>query len=77
MLSLKAAIVVTALACPNPKLVNKSNEPWTNKDAKQMKISKVRCAAIYPLSPCLVKFEKTQRKTYWVICGKPVDESNR
>lgn len=58
------------LICPIPKIINKTNLPWTQNDQKIVVSAKKRCKQQYSSSPCLKIFTKIDYNTYRVICGK-------
>lgn len=66
-------ILYTFLSCPAILMVNKSEEPWNNKDYDTKKRAMQRCGEIYKDSPCLKVFVKTEPQSYWAICGEQSD----
>lgn len=66
MLSL---ILVAALSCPEPKIVNRSSEPWNEVDAKVLESAKLGCKRFLE-QPCLIRLEKVEQGVYNAICGK-------
>lgn len=62
------------LICPTVILINLSNEPWNDRDMRELKTSKTRCQAKYLKSPCLKKFVKKGKLWYYGVCGTPKQE---
>lgn len=60
---------ITLLACPAPKIVNKTTT-WTDRDQRTLVYAKKRCATIYSDAPCLKLFTKTKELAYQAICGE-------
>lgn len=62
-------LLLAALSCPKPEIINSSGYQWNSFDQKTLNRAKVRCGQLYPNSPCVKKFMKTDKMTYQVICG--------
>lgn len=50
------------------------NSKWSKQDQEHLTIARSRCKEIYPNSPCLTKFQKTEELVYRAICGKNNNE---
>lgn len=50
-------------------LINSSPYPWNKIDMLNLKQAKKRCAEMYPKSPCVKAFTKTDKNSYRVICN--------
>lgn len=66
-----AAILVAALVCPKPRVIDTVAAPWTDFDTQSFERAQKRCKEKYPNSPCLKRFERTAPLTYIAICGRP------
>jgi hypothetical protein len=62
-------LLVLGLSCPTPKIINTSGYAWNDFDQQTLNRAKKRCGQLYPKSPCVKKFFKTEEITYQVICG--------
>jgi hypothetical protein len=62
---------VQALVCPATEMELAPGAPdWdTEIDGPAFRKATVRCAELYPNSPCLVQFVKTGELAYWAVCG--------
>lgn len=66
--------MILALVCPVVILINLSDEPWNDRDRRELNTSKKRCVLIKPDKPCLVKFVKKGKLWYRGICGYPAED---
>jgi len=64
------SLILLALYCPIPKIINNTSFPWNSYDQKTLDHAKIRCKELYSNSPCLITFTKTAEKDYRVICGR-------
>lgn len=62
-------IYLLALTCPAVTPINSTKFPWNWQDAKVMASAEERCKYHFPLSPCLITFEKYAERDYRVKCG--------
>lgn len=70
MLSLiLTAILLNANQCPEPVIINMSNEVWNKRDEVQLASTRNRCSHYFKSSPCLKQFIKMEPGTYRAICG--------
>ena len=65
-----ALLLLTLLTCPQPKVVNLSNEAFNDHDRKTLQIVARRCIMKYKNSPCLKYFIKKEKRNYRAICGE-------
>jgi hypothetical protein len=65
--------LLSAAACPQTKVVNRSNLPWNDWDKNRMNYCKERCPYEYSDSPCLKAFFKLGARSYYCLCGKAKD----
>lgn len=52
--------------CPKTKRIG---TPYTDIDEANFNVAKRRCPELFPSSPCLKVFAKTEAYTYTAICG--------
>lgn len=64
-------LVLAALSCPPPKVVDRSTAPWNARDHAAFRRSHVACKEYFPKSPCVKTFTRVEPGTYRVICGEP------
>lgn len=57
------------LACPNPRLINRTEFPWNDHDQEVQATCIRRCPEIYSDAPCLKQFIKYGKQDYDCICG--------
>jgi hypothetical protein len=57
--------------CRDTVVENSSQETWTKHDNNVLANAMDRCVVHFPNSPCLIKFIKTDVRTYRAICGEP------
>lgn len=63
-------ILVAALSCPKPVMLNETSFPWNKRDYQVLRQVKKRCGEIYPDAPCVKLFKKYgDGHDYSVICG--------
>lgn len=61
-------IMLLALACPQTRIENWTNE-WNKQDQWTLDNAKKRCGQLYPDAPCVKMFRKKDESTYNVICS--------
>ena len=67
---MKYLLYMTALACMQPNMINKTKYPWNQHDRETMRYCQKRCPQIYEDSPCLSRFIKFGKQDYHCICGQ-------
>lgn len=66
---MKAIILVAALACPKPRIVDTTKTTWSKNDQWVYETAVRRCPEKYRYSPCLKYFIKKGYQNYSAICG--------
>jgi hypothetical protein len=65
------SLVLAAVTCNNPTIINRTNEPFTKTDNLFLKNSQIRCRQKYSIDHCVKVFiKRTTERDYSVICGK-------
>jgi hypothetical protein len=64
-----SAILLTALSCPAPKVINTSGHAWNDFDQKTLVRAQQRCVHHFPNSPCLLSLLKYAKLDYRAQCG--------
>ena len=63
-------LLMLALSCPKPMMINQTKEPWSSWDKSRMHYCASHCSMEYDDAPCLKKFYKSGHQTYFCLCGK-------
>ncbi len=72
---IKTILLVAALSCGKPQLMNLTKFPWNDFDSQTLTRATKRCGEIYKQAPCVKVFFKTGEQDYRVICGKENGEA--
>jgi hypothetical protein len=55
--------------CPVTEVLAFTSEPWSDRDQSGYRSARQRCGAIFPNSPCLIRFTRMEQGRYRAICG--------
>jgi hypothetical protein len=58
------------LACAATLIYNLSKLPWNAHDQETLEYAEKRCAQLYADAPCLVRFFKNSKNSYYASCGE-------
>lgn len=64
-------LATIALSCPGVIMTDPNHVGWAIEDFKHKDYAKTRCPVLFPNSPCVIRFIKTDVQQYRVICGAP------
>lgn len=64
--------IVMGTTCPATRIENRT-DTWNKQDSETLVHARMRCAEIYPDSPCVKLFIKKDEQTYNVVCGNNQD----
>jgi hypothetical protein len=69
MISVWTFMVMSAISCPNIKVVDHTKSAWTDQDQEAITQAQKRCGELFPKAPCLKLFVKVEEGMYRAICG--------